>query len=198
MDQTEQKSQDNDWSLVQRHLSGDLSGFHELFDKHKRNVINLAYQFVHSREAAEDIAQEVFIKIYEKRVALDPKAKFTTWLYRVTVNAALDDLRRRKKFKFSLDAPRNEEGQGTFLERLAGDERSPEAAAADEEVRRLVRGEITKLPEKLRLPLILYQFEDLPYADIAKIIGISEKAVERRLYRAREKLKEALSKYKIY
>lgn len=175
-----------------------MSGFHELFDKHKRNVINLAYQFVHSREAAEDIAQEVFIKIYEKRVAFDPKAKFTTWLYRVTVNAALDDLRRRKKFTFSLDAPRNEKGQGTFLERLAGDERSPEAAAADEEVRRLVRGEITKLPEKLRLPLILYQFEDLPYADIAKIIGISEKAVERRLYRAREKLKEALSKYKIY
>ena len=91
--------QDPDWILIEKYYKGDLSAFHEIFSKYKAVVINFAFRIVRQRELAEDIAQDVFIKVYEKKARPDDKAKFSTWLYRVTANASLDHV-RKKSFSF--------------------------------------------------------------------------------------------------
>ncbi|MBI4549409.1 MAG: sigma-70 family RNA polymerase sigma factor [Candidatus Omnitrophica bacterium] len=181
---------DPDWTLIEQFLAGDTTAFDRLFQAHKSRVINLSFRYVRGREAAEDIAQEVFLKVYDKKVKVDPAAKFTTWLYRVTVNASLDYLRRNKNSPRSLD---EEAAPGLGLQSRVEDTRpSARQTVLADEVRRQLTGEIDRLPEKLRLPLVLYQFEELPYQEIAAILGITSKAVERRLYHAREQLRKVL------
>ncbi|MGH7198447.1 MAG: RNA polymerase sigma factor [Candidatus Omnitrophota bacterium] len=189
---------EEDWQWIERFEKGDTEAFSLIFNKYKGLVLNLAYRFVGQREAAEDIAQDVLIKIYEKKVKVDPRAKFSTWLYRVTVNAALDAARKRKFFKFSLDERKETQGDSkeTFAEALADPHPAPAPgeALADAEIKALVQKEIGRLPEKLRAPILLYQFQDIAYEEIAAILGISRKAVERRLYHAKEILRDKLSK----
>ena len=158
----------------------------------------MSYRFVQNKEAAEDIAQDVFIKIYEKKVKFDPKAKFSTWLYKVTVNASIDRTRKKGFFDRSLDKTEtNEEGKGRTLLETLGDPSavSPVDTLAGEEIRSLVQMEIQKLPEKLKTPILLHQFEDLSYEKVAQILGVTPKAVERRIYHAKEILRQKLSKY---
>ena len=174
---------DPDWLWIQKIKEGDKAAFGQIFDHHKNSVINLAFRFTKSKEAAEDIAQDVFIKIYEGRVDFDPKAKFTTWLYRVTVNASIDFTRRRKFTPFSLDV--KEDFKDPQI-------RSTGEMLKEEEMKALVQSEIHKLPEKFRSPILLYQFDEMPYREIAKILGITEKAVERRIYHAKEILRKKL------
>lgn len=188
---------DGDWSLIEKFEGGDVTAFQEIFNRHKSRIVNLSYRFVQSREAAEDIAQDVFIKIYEKRPKFDPKAKFTTWLYRVTVNTSLDFIRKNK---FIVRLPNagaeDPDGKENFLERV-GDPNSPSPSETvqQKELHVLLRTEIDALPEDLRLPILLYQFENLPYEEIARILGITPKAVERRLYHAKQRLRDKFSKY---
>ena len=196
-----QSRSDEDWLLFGKFQKGDLDAFHELFNKHKRNVINLSYRFVRNKETAEDIAQDVFIKIYEKKVKFDPKAKFSTWLYKVTVNASIDRTRKKSFFDRSFDKVQTgEKGEGkTLLETLSDPSAiSPADVVASEEIKNLVRMEIQKLPEKLKTTILLHQFEDLSYKEIACILGITTKAVERKIYHAKEILHKKLSKYFSY
>jgi len=189
---------DEDWSLIEKFEGGDATAFQEIFSKHKSRVVNLSYRFVHSQEAAEDIAQDVFIKIYEKRLKVDSNVKFTTWLYRVTTNASLDFIRKNKFVVRSVDAEITDpSGEKTnFLERI-GDPNTPSPSdnAQQKELHALLRTEIEALPEELKLPILLYQFENLPYEEIARILKITTKAVERRLYHAKQRLRDKLSKY---
>lgn len=187
---------DQDWLWYQKFQAGDSSAFNELFSKYKTVLINLAFRYVRGKEAAEDIAQEVLIKVYEKKAKRDPHSKFSTWLYRVTVNASLDLIRKKKYSFHSLDeAIEGEEGKReTLLEKIPDPGgSSPLKSLAEEEIRLLVQREVDRLPEKLRAVILLYQFEEIPYREIAKILGISEKAVERRLYHAKALLRERLS-----
>ena len=189
---------DEDWQWIERFLGGDREAFDLIFRKYKGLVLNLAFRFLGQREAAEDVAQDVFIKIYEKKVKVSRGAKFSTWLYRVTVNAALDAARKRKFLKFSLDERKETQGDSkeTFAEALADPHPGPTPgeALADTEMKTILRREIDRLPEKLKAPILLYQFENTPYEEIAAILGISTKAVERRLYHAKSILREKLSK----
>jgi len=182
---------DPDWFWIQKIKEGDTSAFEEIFKRHKVNVINLAFRFTRSREVAEDIAQDVFIKIYEGRVHYDPNSKFTTWLYRVTVNASIDFLRRKKFFPVSLSAQGSSENAMIDTVR---DERVQNAgdAICEKETQDFVRREIDRLPEKFKSVILLYQFQEMSYREIAQILVITEKAVERRLYQAKELLRKKL------
>lgn len=189
-------AENEDWEWAAEWLSGNEAAFQRLFEKHKVSVINLAFRFLRQRQAAEDIAQDVFIKIYEKKFSLDHKAKFSTWLYRVTVNASLDLLRRKKLTPQSLDAETVDvKGKKrTLLENTAASSSSsPRQTVQDEEIQDKVRKVIDALPEKFRTPILLYQFEELSYREIAVILGVTEKAVEKRLYHAKEILRKKLS-----
>ena len=192
-----QNDADEDWSLLDQFQKGDPEAFRDLFNKHKRNVINLSYRFVQNKETAEDVAQDVFIKIYEKKFRFDPRAKFSTWLYKVTVNAAIDRTRKKSFFDRSLDKTEtDEEGESkTLLETLSDPSVvSPADTLAGKEIRNLVQTEIQKLPEKLKAPILLRHFENLSYEEIARILGITAKAVERKIYHAKEVLRKKLSK----
>lgn len=197
MDQiTASNSLDDDWFLIQKNKEGDRFAFEQLFNKYKVSIVNLAFRFVREKTAAEDIAQEVFIKIYEKKVHFDPKAKFSTWLYRVTVNAAMDVLRKRKFSPQSLDEPiQGQEGEKKSLLDKFSDQHVDSALKGleDQELQMLVQLEITRLPEKLREVILLYQFENLSYCEIASILGTTEKGVEKRIYHAKEKLRKRLA-----
>ncbi len=166
---------DADWQIIQQIQNGDVSSFHEIFHRHKSNIINLAFRFTRSREAAEDIAQDIFIKIYEGKAKFNPNAKFTTWLYRVTVNASIDFIRRRK---FS-EIPSN----------ITAEQKDH---PAEEEIKAMVQSAIDSLPEKFRSPILLFQFEEMSHREIASVLGITEKAVERRISRAKEALRKKL------
>ncbi len=176
----------DDWNLIQRFREGDESAFTELFDRHKAMVINLAFRFLRAREAAEDTAQDVFIKIYRKNIPFDPRdtgAQFSTWLYRVTVHAALDALRKRR--------PSEPLPEDHAADSAAG----PLANLQQEERLRKIQQAVHALPQKLRAPLILHQFQGLQYAQIASILKVTEKTVERRMYRARHRLKKIFKKW---
>jgi len=188
-----------DWEWIERFQAGDAAVFDLLFKKYKGLVLNLAFRFVGQKEAAEDVAQDVFIKIYEKKVKVDPGAKFSTWLYRVTVNAALDAVRKKRFLKFSLDEPKETQGESkeTFADALADPHPNPPPGQtlADAEIKAHLQREIDRLPEKLKAPILLYQFEKTPYEEIATILGISKKAVERRIYHAKNVLRDKLAKF---
>ena len=191
------RAQDEDWSWIQAFREGDASAFERIFEKYQRLVINLAFRFVRERAVAEDIAQEVFIKLYEKKLRLEPKAKFTTWLYRVTVNLTLDVLRKRKNVLRSLDETIGDPkgAKTTWLDKVADPGAVSAKVLEGEEIQLIVQRAVHALPEKLKWPILLYQFEELPYKEIATILGISAKAVERRIYHAKEALRPLLSKY---
>jgi len=189
---------DDDWIKIGAFLNGELAAFEFIFNKYKSRVINLAYGFLRDRASAEDTVQNVFLKIYQKKAKPDSRAKFSTWLYRVTVNASLDVLRSRKFTPVSMDRESSfaDGGEGTLKERLPDSKSlSPSQTAEREDLAVLVRREIDRLPEKFRAPLLLYQFEDMSYREIASILGLSGKAVERRLYHAREALRQNLAPY---
>ena len=172
---TPNQVQDADWEIIQKIQSGDKSSFHEIFHRHKSNVINLAFRFTRSKESAEDIAQDIFIKIYEGKLKFDPKAKFTTLLYRITVNASIDFVRQKK-----------------FSELPADIMSENKSSLAEDELKALVQSAIDSLPEKFRSPILLYQFEEMSYREIASVLSMTEKAVERRIYHAKEALRKKL------
>jgi RNA polymerase sigma-70 factor (ECF subfamily) len=196
MDQTVGFEQDWAWIRSFRE-EDDRSAFTNIFNKYKAIVINLSFRFVKDQGNAEEIAQEVFIKIYEKKVKFNPKSKFSTWLYRVTVNASLDFLRRQKKVFYSLDqAVKEEEGTATFLETLADpNPANPFVAVQQVELKTMVQGAVDRLPEKMRSVILLFQFQELSYREIAHILKVTEKTVERRISHAKDRLRKELSKY---
>lgn len=186
---------EDDWPLVERTARGDSSAFSELFERHKLRVYRLALRVTGDSPAAEDVAQDVFIKL-RRHPPRRAAARFTTWLYRVAVNAALDAVRARR-WKRLLHRSVQEPETAGQPEPADTAPSAPEALASRERDA-AVRAAVARLPDSLRVPLVLYQFDNLSYAEIAEVIGVSAKAVERRLARAREELKSLLSKYLIY
>lgn len=186
-----------DWSLYAKFEKGDQAAFHQLFNRYKNRIFNLSYRFVKNTSTAEDIAQDVLIKVYEKKVEFRPNTKFSTWIYRVTANASLDHIRKKKFFGFSLNQPMgdNVEGDATSALEVIGntDTDSPAADLERKELKAVVENALQALPEHLRAPIILFQFEENSYQEIAGILQISVKAVERRIYHAKEILRDKLS-----
>ena len=152
-------------------------------------VINLADRFLGNRADAEEIAQETFLRLYQHPPRLDPSSKLFTWLYRVTVNLCLDRLRKQARVppQDSVDIPESPE--------LPSLSRGPRETAAGTQTAEAVRRAVAALPVDLRAPLLLSAVEGLSHAEIAGILEISPKAVERRLSRARELLKLRLQPY---
>ena len=188
----------DDQELIAGILSRDPEAFRTLMERHASGVIHLAYRFLGTLADAEDVAQEVFLRLYQNPPRLDPSGKLFTWLYRVTVNRCLDLLRKRPRDAklFSLDEPLpgGEESGATLGQNLpapAGG--SPRDQLVQTELAALTRRAVASLPLSLRQPLILSTFEELSHQEIGRILGLSPKAVERRIARARELLKARLS-----
>jgi RNA polymerase sigma-70 factor (ECF subfamily) len=187
MSPSEPSHPDPDVELMLRFQRGDEAAFEELVKRHTRPVLNLVYRYVGDASRAEDVAQDIFVKVYRARMKYEPKAKFSTWLYRVAVNHCLNDIRSRKS-QPSLAAPIND-----LLEHPSGED--PDARLRREELRRAVKEALDALPENQRMAVLLARYEELSYDQIAETMGMSLEAVKSVLFRAKENLQRALAKF---
>ena len=178
-----------------RIAKGDDSAFEILVHRHQTSVLNLIYRFIGDRTQAKDLAQEVFIRVWQAAKTYRPEAKFTTWIYSITANLCFNELksaRRKKWFSFSRS---DEDGGHTFEETLADSGPSSEDLLLQKERSRQISDALRSLPENQRMALILKRYDDLSYQEIAQIIGRSVPAVESLLVRAKISLQEKLKNY---
>lgn len=189
-----------DQDLLSGIAARDPEAFQSLLERYGGPVVNLAYRFLNSRPDAEEIAQEVFLRLYQRPPKLEPSTRLFTWIYRVTANLCLDALRRQRRRPgvVSLDLPADpEELEGEPLrEKLPHPSGvTPREQMARSELAAATRRAVAGLPEALRAPLVLSTLEELPHEAIGQILGLTPKAVERRIARARELLKARLQPF---
>jgi RNA polymerase sigma-70 factor, ECF subfamily len=177
--------------------AGDEQSFALLLHRYRTPLVNFLYRMVRNREQAEDLAQEVFIRVYRARADYVPSAKFTTWLFRIATNLALNSIRdtRHQRMEVSLDAPvtvDSEEGDERPLD-VAEKNPNIEEHLVQEAQRDMIRHAIDKLPEKQRAAVLLHKYQDLDYGEISKILSCSESALKSLLFRAYETLRVELA-----
>jgi RNA polymerase sigma-70 factor (ECF subfamily) len=172
-----------DSEIVQQIRAGADAAFDELMRRYKRPVVNFVYRTVGNAADADDIAQEVFVRVYQNLDAYRPETKFSTWLFALARNAAIDRLRWRARHPVESieSAPQLAAPSGTANE-VDAREIGEQIAAA-----------VAKLPEDQRTALVLAEYHGLSYAEIANVMRSSGKSVESRLYRAKQTLRESLS-----
>ena len=185
---------DPDRSLLSRVAEGDVESFGVLVERHEARLFRLCERMLQNPEEARDAAQEVFLKAFRKAGSYRPRGKVYTWLYRIAVNHCLNVLRRRKLARFLSFG----ELGGSDSGENAAPEFEPEAGEPDPEHRlearrrwETTRELIDRLPAGQRGVLVLAKFEGLSYRRIAEVLEISEGAVESRLFRAMQRLREA-------
>jgi RNA polymerase sigma-70 factor (ECF subfamily) len=185
----------DDAALLLALQNGELAAFSVLVDRHQRSLINFFYHFSWDRQAAEDCAQEVFLRIYTHRDTYEPQAKFTTFLFRIARNLWIDRVRSIAVHgkAASLDA-RSDGGEGRSLgECLAARSESPVEILAKEEEQATLRRALDQLPEEQKAVVILSEIQGLKYQDIGAILDIPVGTVKSRMHTAMEKLKELLT-----
>jgi len=177
--------------LIKKFKEGDKSSFEKIVNLYASRVSNIIYHILGGNSSyVDDLSQEVFIKIYKNLEYFRQESRFSTWIYRITVNTVWDYLRKQKNRKaVSLDKLQ-EDG----LTRVTAQNESVRANVKREELKEILGKLINEIPLKYRTVLILKEIEDLSYKEIAKIIGCSIGTVESRLYRARMALKEKIKK----
>jgi RNA polymerase sigma-70 factor, ECF subfamily len=185
-----------DADIMLRVKAGDESAFEHLVYKYRRAMVGFMYRVAHSPTAAEDLAQEVFLRVYRSREGYEASAKFTTWLYRIATNLAVnyvrDTRRERPEHQVSLDEP--DEETGHTLDVADG------APTAEEEIMRrermtAIRQRVEALPERQRLAVIMHKYQQMDYRQIADVLKLSESATKSLLFRAYETLREQLKAF---
>lgn len=175
-----------------RLAAGHDAALNDLMARHAEQLYAYLLRSLQNADDAADLAQETFSKVYHSRSKFDPNQKFTTWLYAIASNLVRDRFRWRTRHpQVSLDVEQ-EEGETTLKDSLRSERASPDEQLQTEERAAAVRRAIGSLPEELKQPLILAVYQGLPQAEIAEILGCSVKAVETRIYRARQQLRTAL------
>ena len=181
--------------LMARIARGDENAFEILVNRHQTSVLNLIYRFIGDRTQAKDLAQEVFIRVWQAAKTYKPEAKFTTWVYRITANLCFNELksaRRKKWFSFNWS---DEDGEHTFEETLSDSAPSAEDLLLEKERSRQISDALQSLPDNQRMALVLKRYDDLSYQEIAQIIGCSVSAVESLLVRAKRTLQEKMKHF---
>jgi len=181
--------------LMARIAEGDDDAFEVLVCRHQTSVLNLAYRFIGDRTQAKDLAQEVFIRVWQAARTYKPEAKFTTWIYRITANLCFNEMKsshRKKWFPFQQSG----EHSGNPLEETLSDSGpSAEDLLLEKERSRQISDALQSLPDNQRMALVLKRYDDLSYAEVAQIMDCSVSAVESLLVRAKRALQEKLKNF---
>jgi RNA polymerase sigma-70 factor (ECF subfamily) len=188
---------DPDIRLMLRVRDDDQAAFAELVELYHRRVVTVMHHLVGNAEEAEDLAQEVFLRVYRGRKKYHPRAKFSTWLYTIANNLALNVLRNRQRKPV---VPLNVRDSGPLgprpAEQLVKDkEGQPMRRMQQQELAAVIQEALENLNERQRVAVVLNKFEDMGYAEIAEVMELTVKAVKSLLSRARENLREALKDY---
>ncbi|MFH1336760.1 MAG: sigma-70 family RNA polymerase sigma factor [Candidatus Zixiibacteriota bacterium] len=171
--------------LIHRYIQGDRSAFKQLVEKYQDQVLNIGYRFLRNKEEAEEAAQEVFLKVYLSTNSYQHKTKFSTWLFRIAVNYCINKLREKRKLPSSQldeDLPAPVESQ-------------PDRLLEQENLNKSVREAMDSLPEQQRAAILLNQYGEFSYHEMAQMLDCSISAVESRLFRAKENLRKILTPY---
>ena len=190
--QTKSISEDD---LMCRFQKGDESGFRRLMERYQDRIVNFVYRMVSDRHMAEDLAQEVFVRIYLNAGRYHPGSRFAPWLYRIASNLAINELRRRKRWRFvTIDTNPSDESRNVIRELKDEKSVSPEEHVSKMEASEEVAKALNKVPIKYRSPLILRELEGYDYEEIAQILDIPRGTVKSRLNRGRALLATALKR----
>ncbi|WP_332699043.1 RNA polymerase sigma factor SigW [Halalkalibacter lacteus] len=177
--------------LIREVRKGDQQAFSEIVDLYKDKVYQVAYRMVGNMHEAQDVAQEAFLRAYTNIDRFDINRKFSTWLFRIATNVAIDRL-RKKKPDFHLQDEVQGAGGLTFESQLAADEERPEDQVVTMEMQEWVQHEINQLPPKYRTAIILKYLEDLSIKEISEILDIPSSTVKTRIHRGREALRKRM------
>jgi RNA polymerase sigma-70 factor (ECF subfamily) len=186
----------SDADIMLRVKAGDQPAFDYLVQKYRRPLISFMYRMARNTAAAEDLAQEVFLRVYRSRATYEASAKFTTWLYRIATNLAVNHARdtrhERPEATVSLDEP--DEETGTTFE-LPDSSITAEQAIIRRERMLAIRGKVEALPERQRLAVVMHKYQQMDYKQIAEVLKLSESATKSLLFRAYETLREQLKEF---
>jgi RNA polymerase sigma-70 factor (ECF subfamily) len=176
--------------------AGDQSAFDYLVQKYRRPLVSFMYRMARNAAVAEDLAQEVFLRVYRSRENYEASAKFTTWLYRIATNLAVNHARdtrhERAEVMVSLDEPDDE--TGTTLD-LPDATITAEQAIVQRERLLAIRSKVEALPERQRLAVVMHKYQQMDYREIAAVLKLSESATKSLLFRAYETLREQLKEF---
>jgi RNA polymerase sigma-70 factor (ECF subfamily) len=182
---------DYDAELMLRVRDGDGASFGVLLEKHRTPVVHFLYRMVQNYAVAEELAQEVFLRVYRSRESYEASAKFTTWLFRIATHLALNSLRDGKNEKRQ---ERLDDGSPDMPARQVSDARPTVEQSMVYQVRLdEVRRAVATLPEKQRAAVLMHKYEEMEYSQIAKVLSCSESAVKSLLFRAYETLRARLA-----
>jgi RNA polymerase sigma-70 factor (ECF subfamily) len=186
----------SDAAIMLRVAAGDEAGFNYLVEKYHRSMINFLFRMVHNQAVAEELAQEVFLRVYRSRESYRAEAKFTTWLYRIATNLAVNHARDTKHERAAqnvyLDSP--DEETGTTPE-VADDRPTVEQNLLKDERMAAIRKHVMALPERQRTAVLMHKYQGLDYRQIGEVLKLSESATKSLLFRAYQTLREKLKEF---
>jgi RNA polymerase sigma-70 factor (ECF subfamily) len=185
-----------DAEIMLRVKAGDQPAFDFLVQKYRRPLVSFMYRMARNTAAAEDLAQEVFLRVYRSRQTYEASAKFTTWLYRIATNLAVnharDTRKERPEVMLRLDEP--DEETGTTMD-VADATMTAEQALVRRERLTAIRSKVEALPERQKLAVIMHKYQQMDYKQIADVLKLSESATKSLLFRAYETLREQLKEF---
>ncbi len=184
---------DSEKTLLERAKSGDIAAFEQLIESYQKKIFNIALRMLGNYDDAGDLTQEVLIRIYKSIKSFKEQSSFSTWIYRITTNVCLDEIRKRKNRKvISLDEEIKLD-DGDMKRQIESDEPSPEETAETEDLKKIVNEAIANLNEEHRIVIILRDIQGLSYEEIAEALNCPEGTVKSRINRARQALKNILA-----
>ncbi len=188
-------SSEADAEAMRQLRDGDDLALNALMARWQQPLANYLFRFCGNEATALDLAQETFVRVYEARARYDARGKFATWLYTIANNLARNSHRWQERHPtVSLDASTHEDG-GTLASHLPDSASGPDTIAEQKERAIAVHEAIAELPEDLRAAVLMSEYDDCSHADIAATLGCTVKAVETRLYRARQVLRAKLTRW---
>jgi RNA polymerase sigma-70 factor (ECF subfamily) len=185
---------DSDIQLMLSFKNGDERAFGQLFDKYKKRVINFCYRYCGHRAVAEELAQEIFIRVYKAAATYRPKARFSTWLFKIATNVCLNEIRKpvyRARLE-SIDQAQDEENAAAREIAMEPARSAPDMMLESRQEQARVRGAMEQLSEQQRAALLLRTTEEFSYREIGRQMGCSENRVKTLIHRGRKRMKQIL------
>jgi RNA polymerase sigma-70 factor (ECF subfamily) len=185
-----------DAALMLRVKQGDSTAFAELVDKYKQPVMNLVYRMLRDATEAEDLAQNVFVQVHKSAHRYEVSAKFSTWLFTIARNLALNEIRRRSRHPAdSLEGSQTDQGDQPWQQFEDKKASSPPESVLRGELEEKIEEAMAELPENQRTAILLCRQDELSYEEIAELLGCSLSATKSLIHRGRETLKQKLKPY---
>ena len=185
-----------DAEVMLRVKAGDDFAFDYLVEKYRRPLIGFMYRMAHNQAVAEELAQEVFLRVYRSRQTYNADAKFTTWMYRIATNLAVNWARdtRQERAELALSLSETNEETGLALD-VADSAATVEQTLVRDERLRAIRRHVLALPERQRIAVIMHKYQEMDYKQIGEVLKLSESATKSLLFRAYQTLRERLKDF---